>query len=48
MNALNEVRQTVAEVNDLLCSLNLLTWDARTQMPPKGAPTRGKALGDPF
>jgi len=44
MNAIDEVRQTVAEVNDLLCSLNLLTWDARTQMPAKGAPTRGKAL----
>ena len=44
MNALDEVRRTVAEVNDLLCSLNLLTWDARTQMPAKSAPTRGKVL----
>lgn len=38
------VRDTIAEVNDLLCSLNLLTWDARTQMPPGAAAARGKML----
>ncbi|GHF38361.1 carboxypeptidase Taq [Deinococcus metalli] len=30
-----------AEINDLLCVLNVLTWDARTQMPPGGSATRG-------
>lgn len=31
-----------AEINDLLCVLNLLAWDARTQMPPGGSATRGQ------
>ncbi|PNY81458.1 carboxypeptidase M32 [Deinococcus koreensis] len=31
-----------AEINDLLCVLNLLAWDARTQMPPGGSVTRGE------
>jgi carboxypeptidase Taq len=31
-------------VNDLLCAANLLTWDARTQMPPAGAQTRGQQI----
>ncbi|MCB9161832.1 MAG: carboxypeptidase M32 [Caldilineaceae bacterium] len=34
----------VAEINDLLCAMNLLAWDARTQMPPGGAATRGAQL----
>jgi carboxypeptidase Taq len=34
----------VAEINDLLCILNTLTWDARTQMPPGGAVTRGHQM----
>ena len=34
----------VAELNDLLCTLNMLTWDVRTQMPPDGAWTRGQQL----
>ncbi len=38
------VRSTIAEANDLLCSVNLLTWDARTQMPKAGAEARGKML----
>mgnify|MGYP002620893352 FL=1 len=33
-----------ARVNDLLCAANLLTWDARTQMPPGGAATRGQQI----
>ncbi|WP_155300218.1 carboxypeptidase M32 [Deinococcus kurensis] len=31
-----------AELNDLLCVLNLLNWDARTQMPPGGSVTRAQ------
>jgi carboxypeptidase Taq len=31
----------VAKVNDILCSVNLLTWDARTMMPPGGVEARG-------
>ncbi len=34
----------VAEINDLLCTMNILTWDGRTQMPPGGAATRGEQL----
>ena len=34
----------VAEINDLLTTLNVLTWDARTQMPPGGSVTRGKQV----
>ena len=33
-----------SQVNDLLCAANLLTWDARTQMPPGGAQTRGQQI----
>ncbi len=33
-----------AEINDLCCVINLLTWDSRTQMPPGGAATRGQQL----
>ena len=34
----------VARVNDLLCAVNLLTWDARTVMPPGGVEARGKQI----
>ena len=34
----------VAEINDLLTTLNLLTWDARVVMPPGGSATRGKQM----
>jgi len=37
-------RQRSAELNDLLCVLNLLNWDARTQMPPGGSVTRAQQL----
>lgn len=33
-----------AEINDLCCVINLLTWDSRTQMPPGGAAARGQQL----
>src|ERR1700744_3439761 len=34
----------MAQVNDLLNILNLLAWDARTQMPPGGTVTRGNQV----
>ncbi len=34
----------MAQVNDLLSILNLLAWDARTQMPPGGIATRGNQV----
>ncbi len=41
MTAYDQFRSYFAELNDLCCVINLLTWDARTQMPPGGASTRG-------
>jgi carboxypeptidase Taq len=34
----------MGEVNDLLCSQSLLSWDARTMMPAGGAETRAKQM----
>lgn len=31
----------MAGINDILCTVNLLAWDTRTQMPPGGADSRG-------
>ncbi|NNM32443.1 MAG: carboxypeptidase M32 [Gemmatimonadetes bacterium] len=36
--------ERMGEVNDLLCAESLLSWDARTMMPPGGADTRAKQL----
>lgn len=36
--------QHIAQINDLLNTLNILKWDARTQMPPGGSATRGQQL----
>ena len=41
MTAYDEFNAYVAEINDLLCAVNTLVWDGRTQMPPDGATTRG-------
>lgn len=41
---MNEFQTLSAELNDLLCVLNLLTWDARTQMPPGGGAARAQQL----
>ncbi len=41
MTAYEEFARYAAEINDILCALNILQWDARTQMPPQGAQTRG-------
>ena len=34
-------RSAMAGVNDLLCTVNLMSWDARTVMPPGGVASRG-------
>ena len=38
----SEFQRRSGELSDLLCVLNLLTWDARTQMPPGGEATRAQ------
>jgi carboxypeptidase Taq len=42
--SLAELQRQIAEINDVLNALSVLTWDARTQMPPGGAETRGQQL----
>ena len=44
MTAYDRVRRTVGEINDLLCTLNFATWDARVQMPARGGAARGRQL----
>ncbi|MFC4454021.1 carboxypeptidase M32 [Deinococcus sonorensis] len=39
---MSEFARLSAEINDLLCILNVLNWDARTQMPPGGSVTRAQ------
>lgn len=34
----------IAKINDILCAVNLLTWDARTMMPPGGVEARGQQI----
>ncbi|MGB2894481.1 MAG: hypothetical protein WBC03_16190, partial [Albidovulum sp.] len=31
----------MARINDVICAVNLLGWDARTMMPPGGIDARG-------
>ncbi len=45
MSAYSEFEAHIAQINDLCCVINLLTWDARTQMPAGGSQTRGLQLG---
>lgn len=40
----NALLERMGEVNDLLVSKAVLSWDARTMMPPGGADTRAKQL----
>jgi len=40
----NALLGRMGEVNDLLCSESLLSWDARTMMPSGGSDTRAKQL----
>jgi carboxypeptidase Taq len=39
-----QLMETVGQVNDLLNTQSILSWDARTMMPPGGHETRGKQL----
>ena len=41
--ALAELKQRLAEIDDLQRALSVLNWDARTMMPPKGAAGRAEA-----
>ncbi|WP_165219072.1 carboxypeptidase M32 [Affinirhizobium pseudoryzae] len=36
--------EQVARLNDVLCAVNLLTWDSRTMMPPGGLEARSKQI----
>ncbi|WP_223427401.1 carboxypeptidase M32 [Tateyamaria pelophila] len=38
---MSDLAERVARLNDVLCTVNTLNWDARTQMPVGGAETRG-------
>ncbi|MGB1656775.1 MAG: carboxypeptidase M32 [Longimicrobiales bacterium] len=40
----NDLLERLGQVNDLLCSQSLLSWDVRTMMPAGGADTRAKQL----
>jgi carboxypeptidase Taq len=44
MSGYDELQTRIAEINDLLNTINILNWDARTQMPAGGAHTRGQQL----
>lgn len=41
---MNDFGRRSAEINDLLCILNVLNWDARTQMPAGGSSARAQQL----
>ncbi|GGO33686.1 carboxypeptidase M32 [Deinococcus humi] len=41
---MNDFQRRSAEINDLLCVLNILNWDARTQMPAGGSAARAQQL----
>ncbi|MBO9183017.1 carboxypeptidase M32 [Rhizobium sp. L80/93] len=34
----------IARINDILCAVNLLTWDSRTMMPAGGVEARGRQI----
>ncbi len=40
----NALLERMGEVNDLLCSVSMLSWDARVMMPPGGADTRARQM----
>ncbi|ASJ72747.1 carboxypeptidase M32 [Granulosicoccus antarcticus] len=40
----NKLTDQLARLNDVLCAVNTLNWDARTQMPAGGATTRGQQI----
>ena len=37
----DDLKARIGRLNDVLCAVNMLNWDARTQMPAGGAQTRG-------
>jgi carboxypeptidase Taq len=39
-----DLKARVGRLNDVLCAVNTLNWDARTQMPEGGAQTRGQQI----
>lgn len=43
-SAYEQFQKHIASYNDILNAINILKWDARTQMPPGGAETRGYQL----
>ncbi len=44
MSAYGSLTEQVAQISDILNAISILTWDARTQMPPGGAETRGQQI----
>ncbi len=44
MTAYQDFLVHIAELSDILNAISILKWDARTQMPPGGAETRGYQL----
>ncbi|MBI5876534.1 MAG: carboxypeptidase M32 [Chloroflexi bacterium] len=44
MNDYEQFQRHIASINDLFNTINILNWDARTQMPPGGAQTRASQL----
>ncbi|MFN8484119.1 MAG: carboxypeptidase M32 [Anaerolineae bacterium] len=44
MTAYQDFQAHIASINDLLVTLSVLQWDARTQMPPGGSETRGHQM----
>jgi carboxypeptidase Taq len=43
-NRLQELRQHLAELEDLRNAAHLLGWDQQTMMPPRGGPSRAESL----
>lgn len=39
-----DLQTRIGRLNDVLCAVNTLNWDARTQMPEGGAQTRGQQI----
>jgi len=37
----SQFEHEIGRINDILCAVNLLAWDARTMMPPGGVAARG-------
>lgn len=39
-----DFQDRIARINDILCAVNLLSWDSRTVMPPGGVEARGRQI----